>query len=54
VLFDTGANVFILSQERAQIHNIFVMKREKPISLFGFSGQEETTFGKYFAPLMDL
>jgi hypothetical protein len=29
-LFDTGANVFILSQERAQIHNIFVMEREKP------------------------
>jgi hypothetical protein len=25
-LFDTGANVFILSQERAQIHNIFVME----------------------------
>ena len=53
-LFDTGANVFILSQERAQIHNIFVMEREKPISLLGFSGQEETSFGKYFAPLINL
>jgi hypothetical protein len=53
-LFDTGANVFILSQERAQIHNIFVMEREKPISLLGFSGQEETSFGKYFAPLIQL
>jgi hypothetical protein len=53
-LFDTGANVFILSQERAQIHNIFVMEREKPISLLGFSGQQEMSFGKYFAPLMNL
>jgi hypothetical protein len=25
-LFDTGANVFILSQERVQIHNIFLME----------------------------
>jgi hypothetical protein len=53
-LFDTGANVFILSQEIAPIHNIFVMEREKPISLLGFSGQEETSFGKYFTPLIDL
>jgi hypothetical protein len=54
VLFDTGANVLILSQERAQIHNIFVIEREKPISLVGFSGQEDTSFGKYFAPLIQL
>jgi hypothetical protein len=53
-LFDTGANVFILSQERAQIHNIFVMEREEPILLLGFSEQQETTFGKYFAPLINL
>jgi hypothetical protein len=53
-LFDTGANVFILSQERAQIHNIFVMEREKPISLLGFSGEQETSFGKYFAPFINL
>jgi predicted aspartyl protease len=54
VLFDTGANVFILNQERAQIHNIFVKEWEKPITLLGFSGQEETSFGKYFAPLLNL
>jgi hypothetical protein len=30
------------------------MEREKPISLLGFSGQEETSFGKYFAPLINL
>jgi hypothetical protein len=30
------------------------MEREKPISLLGFSGQEETSFGKYFAPLIQL
>jgi hypothetical protein len=53
-LFDTGSNVFILSQERAQIHNLFVMERGKPISLLGFSGQQETAFGKYFAPLINL
>jgi hypothetical protein len=52
-LFDTGANVFILSQERVQIYNIFVMEREKPISLLGFSGQQETSFGKYFTPLIN-
>jgi hypothetical protein len=53
-LFDTGAIVFILCQESAQIHNIFIMKREKPILLLGFSGQEETSFEKYFAPLINL
>jgi hypothetical protein len=46
--------MFILSQEKVQIHNIFVMKRENPISLLGFSGQQETSFGKYFAPLITL
>jgi hypothetical protein len=30
------------------------MEREKPISLLGFSGQQETLFGKYFAPLINL
>jgi hypothetical protein len=30
------------------------MERENPISLLGFSGQRETTFGKYFAPLINL
>jgi hypothetical protein len=30
------------------------MEREKPISLLGFSGQQETSFGKYFAPLINL
>jgi hypothetical protein len=31
-LFDTGGTIFILSEVRAQIHNIFVMERVKPIS----------------------
>jgi hypothetical protein len=53
-LFDRGANVFILNQERAQINNLFVMEQEKPILLLGFSGQEDTSFGKYFAPLINL
>jgi hypothetical protein len=30
------------------------MERENPISLVGFSGQEDTSFGKYFAPLINL
>jgi hypothetical protein len=30
------------------------MEQEKPISLVGFSGQEDTSFGKYFVPLIDL
>jgi hypothetical protein len=30
------------------------MEREKPITLLGFSGQEEKSFGKYFAPLINL
>jgi hypothetical protein len=30
------------------------MEREKPISLVGFSGQEDSAFGKYFAPLINL
>jgi hypothetical protein len=52
-LFNTGANVFILCQERVQIHNIFVMEWENPITLLGFSGQE-TSFGKCFTPLIIL
>jgi hypothetical protein len=30
------------------------VKQEKPITLLGFSGQEETSFGKYFAPLLNI
>jgi hypothetical protein len=30
------------------------MEREKPIMLLGFLGQEETSFRKYFAPLINL
>jgi hypothetical protein len=30
------------------------MEREKPISLFGFSGQQETSFGRYFTSLLNL
>jgi hypothetical protein len=30
------------------------VEQEKPISLVGFSGQENTAFGKYFAPLINL
>jgi hypothetical protein len=30
------------------------MEREKPIALLGFSGQEETLFGKYFTPVIEL
>jgi hypothetical protein len=54
VLFDTGVNVFILSQERPQIHKISVMEREKPISLVGFSGQVDISYGIYFTPLINL
>jgi hypothetical protein len=30
------------------------MEQEKHISLLSFSGQEDTSFGKYFAPLINL
>jgi hypothetical protein len=30
------------------------MEQEKPISLLGFSGQQELAVGKYFAPLLNL
>jgi hypothetical protein len=30
------------------------MEREKPITLLGFSGQEDTLFEKYFTPLLNL
>jgi hypothetical protein len=30
------------------------MEQEKLISLLGFSGQQETSFGRYFAPLINL
>jgi hypothetical protein len=53
-LFNTGVNVFILSQETSQIYNIFIMKQEKPFTLLGFSGHEETSFRKYFVPLWNI
>jgi hypothetical protein len=30
------------------------MEQEKPITILGFSGQEDTSFGKYFAPLINI
>jgi hypothetical protein len=30
------------------------MEHEKPITLLGYSGQEELSFGKYFAPLLNI
>jgi hypothetical protein len=30
------------------------MKREKPITLLGFSGQEEMSFKKYLTPLLNI
>jgi hypothetical protein len=30
------------------------MEHAKPITLLGFSGQEETSFKKYFTPLLNI
>jgi hypothetical protein len=30
------------------------MEQEKSLTMLGFSGQEETSFGKYFTPLLNI
>ena len=51
-LFDTGANIFIVDEQYAAQWQLFRVQRENPISVFGFSGEQEDNIGKQFAPLL--
>src|SRR5437588_10264009 len=47
-LFDTGANIFVLSHQWAQKFNIQRIERDEPINVFGFSGEQNQFIGFQF------
>src|SRR5436853_5021344 len=49
-LFDTGANIFVLDDQWAALFSLSYLERDEPLRVFGFSGQQDHTAGKYFAP----
>ena len=49
-LFDTGANIFILSQQWARKFNIQRIERDEPINVFGFSGEQNQFTSSQFTP----
>ena len=53
-LFDTGAKMFILDEQFAAQWQIFRVQRDCPVSVFGFSGNQENSIGKQFTPFLSL
>jgi hypothetical protein len=53
-LFDTGSNVFVLSQEWATSNLIFQVQRQHQLNIAGFAGRNETSAGKAFTPHLQL
>ena len=51
-LFDTGANIFVLSQQWARKFNIQRIERDEPINVFGFSGEQNQFIGSQFTPFL--
>src|SRR5205085_5894955 len=49
-LFDMGANIFVLDDQWAAQCSLSYLERDEPLRVFGFSGKENHTAGKYFAP----
>ena len=45
-LFDTGANIFVLNEQWAAQFQISHIERDIPLSIFGFSGQQDTNAGR--------
>ena len=53
-LFDTGANIFVLDDQWVAQFSLSYLEREEPLRVFGFSGQQDHTAGKYFAPFLTI
>ena len=53
-MFDTGASIFAIDNTSAQTNNIPTVQRDNPVTVFGFSGQQEQSFGKTFTPYLIL
>src|SRR5437588_3843566 len=51
-LFDTGANIFVLSQQWTRKFNIQRIERDEPINVFGFSGEQNQFIGSQFTPFL--
>src|SRR5437588_10703174 len=51
-LFDMGANIFILDDQWEAQFSLSYLERDEPSRVFGFSGQQDHTAGKYFAPFL--
>src|SRR5436853_7123087 len=54
VVFDTGENIFVLDDQWAAQFSLSYLECDKPLRVFGFSGQQDHTTGKYFAPFLTL
>ena len=53
-LFDTGASIFAIDETWAKSNNMPTLQRDNPVSVFGFSGEQETSFGNNFTPYLTL
>src|SRR5947209_12326200 len=53
-LFDTGANIFVLDNQWAAQFSLSYLERDEPLLVFRFSGQQDHTAGKYFAPFLTI
>src|SRR5947209_1928270 len=51
-LFDTGANIFVLSQQWVRKFNMQRIERDEPINVFGFSGEQNQFIGSQFTPFL--
>src|SRR5205085_7796475 len=53
-LFDTGANIFVLDDQWAAQFSLSYLERDELLQVFGFSGQQDHTTGRNFAPFLTI
>src|SRR5205085_11557703 len=53
-LFDTGANILVLDNQWAAQFSLSYLERDEPLRVFRFSGQQDHTAGRYFAPFLTI
>src|SRR5437588_4086489 len=53
-LFDTAANIFVLEDQWAGQFSLSYLECDEPLQVFGFSGQQDCTAGRYFVPFLTI
>ena len=53
-LFDTGANIFVRDDQWAAQLSLSYLEHDEPLRVFRFSGQQDHTAGRYFAPFLTI